>query len=166
MKKMIGKKSILVLMVLALTLVFILPVMAAAPGFDYKLKSMTGGGFIDSANFGFNLMIIDEKTLDVNFHAICEDTTLGTVTIKANDIGYITGINEDYLNDNTAIRFRAPAQIKIENGQWEPNDIEVVVWDNDSAGDKISIRIIGKASIPTTELEGGNIQAHYAKVKP
>jgi hypothetical protein len=172
MKKIMGKKSLLVLMVFVLTFVFVLPAMAVPPG--SWPKSITGGGYIettppiiDPVNFGFNLMIQEDNTLAVNFQAVSKEDC-AVIKIKANDKAnwWIVNWWTEENNDIASIEFEVPAQIKINNDKWQPTVVHVMATDDDINGDKITIDVQGMGTIVSDYLDGGNIQAHYAKLKP
>jgi hypothetical protein len=177
MKKLMAKKFFMVFMVLALTLAFVLPAMAAPPKFTYELKSITGGT-ADSEqdvdqNIGFNIknIVLPEPnttggSADVNLNFIDHDFNDKMLKIHANNAkADITRFSDTVLDPygiTGFLDFTIDATVEWGDDIFEDQTVHIGVKD-DPAGDIYSIYWFEDGRYYS--ISTGNIQAHYAKKK-
>lgn len=178
--KKIEKKSLLLIIALALTLAFALPAMAATPFVvPDEFNSITGGGYADDYNIGFNMnkVVLDEGQYyaNLNVQFIEKDYVGDMVKIHCNDdaakvVWYQVGPL------GLLVQFKTYGDVQIGDQLYENAPIIVSVRDGALATDGLdgfflqaydptSPATLIYRTLPTgaLPLDGGSIVAHFAK---
>jgi hypothetical protein len=159
---MFSKKLSICLLAIALILCFSIPALAVPPVLSDIPSSITGGGYImyidNKINLGFNAKVTGDDSAVLNLEAKGLNRYGQKFHIKVHDKAYF-----QYNDSLKEVVLTAPCEVRIGNDNIEFCD---VMFTAEEDTDYITIQTNNPSMIMVGgNLEGGNFQFHFDKVK-